>query len=242
MEVTRADRKKAEVDRTEAADRLKDQIRGFGRSCDIVIHVADIPSEEDRQQILQVRHELEPGRQSENSGKWRVRARTLCREGNYHVCGTGDAGASVGGRKRRLCIFSLEQLVGGPDPNKVHPQVRLQIGTPLTAYMNPVAKKADHFQGSDGTPFLIAIDAMVLPGAFEFFPRELPEYYTAWPRVSGVLLVHGPALIGIQIGWMWRLIANPCARNPLPNSLLAKVRPGASTKAYDFIAQCGNSH
>src|SRR5206468_1988297 len=103
-------------------------------------------------------------------------------------------------------LFSVEQLVGGPDPNLVHPQVRVQFGTPFTSYINTAAKKADHFQGTGAVPFVIAFDVMSLPGAFDCLPRELPEYLKAWPRVSGVWLIHGPSFLLPKIGWTkWRL-------------------------------------
>jgi hypothetical protein len=95
--------------------------------------------------------------------------------------------------------------------------VRVQFGTPFTSYINPAARKADHFQGTGDVPFVIALDIMSLPGAFEFFPRELPEYFKAWPRVSGVWLIHGPSFVGTKIGWVGcNLIQNPDAKNPLP--------------------------
>ncbi len=106
MEVTRADRKRSEVERTVAADRLRDQVRCFGRSCDIVIHVADIPSEEDRQQILQAARELEAGRQVENPGKWRVRAETPRRDGNYHVAGGQSDAAPAWWPEEEVAAFS----------------------------------------------------------------------------------------------------------------------------------------
>jgi hypothetical protein len=199
-----------------------------------VIHVTDILCEEDCQQILRAARELEPGRQSENPGRWRVRTELPARVGNYHIAGEDSDPAPIWWSEAdTVRLFTLSQHVDGHEPSQVHPQVRIQFATPLTGYINPAARKADYFQGSGDVPYLIAVDAMALPGAFEFFLRELPEYFKAWPRISGVLLVHGPAWIGPRIGWMWRLIQNPDAHNKLPDSMIAKTQEEPATKVYD---------
>lgn len=135
-------------------------------------------------------------------------------------------------------VFSLEQLVGGPDPNLVHPQVRVQFGTPFTSYINSAARKADHFQGSEAVPFLIAFDVMSLPGAFDFLPSVLPEYLKAWPHVSGVWLIHGPSfIVPDKIGWTnWRLIQNPDSLHRLPEKMTEKLLQKPNCKTYDLIS------
>jgi len=235
MEVTKADPKRTQVERTEAVSRITHEVQSFGRECDIVIHIADILCEEDRHQVLGVARELAPGNESENPGRWRVRVEMPHRSGNYHVAGGhSDKAPAWWPEADNVRLFTLNQLVGGPDPAQVHPQVRIQIGTPITGYLNSATRKADHFQGSGDVPFVIALNTMSLPGAFEILSRELPEYFKAWPRISGVLLIHGPAFIGSRIGWIWRLIQNPDAQNKLPETMRAKTAEEQGTKAYDL--------
>jgi len=238
MEVTKADQKNTLIARSAAVDRLRHEILSFARQCDIVVHVADIPRQADRQQILEAARNVEPGTQIEEYGRWRVRAETPCREGNYHVAaGQSDPSPAWWPEMGVVRMFSLEQLVGGPEPNLVHPQVRVQFGTPFTSYINAAARKADHFQGAGAVPFVIALDVMSLPGAFDFFPRELPKYLKDWPRVSGVWLIHGPSFVLPKIGWTkWRFIENPDARNRLPEKMLAKLRDEPNCRTYDLMS------
>jgi len=238
MEVTKADQKNTLTAHSAAVDRLRHEILSFERQCDIVIHVADIPHQADRQQILEAARNVEPGTQIEEYGRWRVRAETPCREGNYHVAaGQSDPSPAWWPEMDVVRMFSLEQLVGGPEPNLVHPQVRVQFGTPFTSYINAAARKADHFQGTGTVPFVIALDVMSLPGAFDFFPRELPKYLKDWPRVSGVWLIHGPSFVLPKIGWTkWKFIENPDARNRLPEKILAKLRDEPNCRTYDLMS------
>jgi hypothetical protein len=238
MEVTRADQKETLIHRSAAVDRLRREILSFERQCDIVVHVADIPHQVDRQKILAAAREVEPGTQIEEYARWHVRAETPRREGNYHVAaGQSDPPPAWWPEMDVARLFSLEQRVGGSDPNSVHPQVRVQFGTPFTSYINVAAKKANHFQGTGEVPFVIALDVMSLPGAFDFFPRELPEYLKAWPRVSGVWLIHGPSFVFPKIGWSkWRFIENTDARYHLPEKMVQKLCDEPSCKTYDLIS------
>jgi hypothetical protein len=238
MEVTKADRKETLDDRLAAIECLRYEIRSFGRHCDIVVHVADIPTKPDRQEILEAARHVAPGNQIEEYGRWCVRAETPRREGNYHVAGGQSDPLPAWWPEMDVArLFSLEQLVGGPDPSLVHPQVRVQFGAPFTSYVNAAANKADHFQGTGSVPFVIALDVMSLPGAFDFLPRELPEYLKAWPRVSAVWLIHGPSLAFPKIGWTkWTLIQNPDARHQLPEKMLENLHQKPNCKTYDLIS------
>jgi hypothetical protein len=238
MEVTKADQKKSLIDRSAAVNRLRHEILSFERQCDIAVHVADIPRQGDRRHILEAARNLEPGTQIEEYGRWRVRAETPFREGNYHVAtGQSDPFPAWWPEMDVVRLFSLEQLVGGPNPNLVHPQVRVQFGTPFTSYINAAANKANHFQGTGAVPFMIALDVMSLPGAFDFFPRELPKYLKDWPRVSGVWLIHGPSFVFPKIGWTkWRFIENDNALNRLPEKMVAKLRDEPNCRTYDLMS------
>jgi hypothetical protein len=235
MEVTRPDPKKSQTERSAAATRMAHEITSFGRRCDLVIHIADILRDEDCQQVLHAAHDLEPGKERESQGRWRVRAEAPNRAANCHVIGGhSDAAPAWWPQEDVVRLFSLNQHVGGPEPSHIQPQVRIQFGTPVMGYINAAARKADCFQGSGDVPFLIAVNTMALPGAFEILTSELPEYYKAWPRISGVLLIHGPAFIGLQLGWIWRLIRNPDARNKLPEQVSASTGAEQGTQAYDL--------
>jgi hypothetical protein len=238
MEVTRADPKKTLTDRSAAVDHLRHEILTFERQCDIVVHVADITHQRDRQDILEAARTVDPGNQIEEKGRWRVLAERPRRDGNYHIAGGHSDVPPAWWKETDVArLFSLEQVIGGPDLNPVYPQVRVQFGTPFTSYINAAARKADHFQGNGHVPFVIAFDIMSLPGAFDFFPRELPEYFKAWPRVSAVWLIHGPSIIYPKIGWAnYRLIQNPDARNRLPEKMLEKVGHQPKSKTYDLIS------
>ena len=237
MEVTKANRKQALIDRSAAVDRLTNEIRSLDRPCDFVIHVADIPNEADRQQILQAARNVQTDSLIEENGRWCVRAISPNRHGNYHVLGQeSDKPPAWWPETDVTRIFYLQQQIGGPNPDVVYPQVRVQFGTPFTSYINAASKKVDHFQGSGHVPFIIAVDIMSLPGALEFFPRDLPEYFKAWPRISAVWLIHGPTFAFPQIGWMmWKLIHNPDARNPLPASMVENLGHIIRSKLYDLL-------
>jgi len=238
MEVTKANRKETLDDRSAAVESLRHEILSFDRECDIVVHVADMPTQGDRQQILEAARSVEPGTHIEEFGRWRVRGETPCRVGNYFVAGgQADPLPDWWPEMDVTRVFSLEQTVGGPDPGLVHPQMRVQFGTPFTSYINAAANKAEHFQGTGTVPFVIAIDVMSLPGAFDFFPRELPEYFKAWPRVSGVWVIHRPSFVFPKIGWTkWKLIQNPDARNRLPEKMLEKLCQEPNCKTFELIS------
>lgn len=63
-------------------------------------------------------------------------------------------------------------------------------GTYLLTYAAGIMKrgKADKHQGAEGNAFVIALDVSELPAAHTQIRNELPIYFDAWPKVSGVLL------------------------------------------------------
>jgi hypothetical protein len=241
MEVTRADRKESLIRRTHAQSRINEEIRSLGPHWDIVVHMIDTLCENDYQQVLRSARELRPGEIREDPGRWRVRAETPCRAGNYVEGGLSNAAPDWWPREDAARLFSVGSRFGGQAQDQVQPQVRIQYSTPVHAYMNSATRKAEHFQGSGDVPFLIAVDVMALPGAFEFFARELPEYFAAWPRVSGVLLTHGPAFIGNRLGWEWSLIQNENrdCRHRLPESMVSGFGAAAGTKAFELTTNGG---
>ncbi|KAF0246451.1 MAG: hypothetical protein FD180_715 [Planctomycetota bacterium] len=236
LEVTRADRKQTLINCNAAVERLRSEIRSFGRPFDVVIHVADIWNSRDCDQIKISARDCPCGETRGENGRWRVRIVAPNLEGSCDIAGSDHSpGWWAGADGARL--FSASQMVGVPDPGSSQPQIRIQYCIPLKAYMNTAANKADHFQGSRKRPFLMALDVTALPGAFESFARDLPEYLMGWPRVSGVILVRGPdLLVGqvIQVGWQWRLFDNDYADNPLPVGMTARIANEPKRKVYEL--------
>lgn len=233
LEVTRADPKPSRFQLRQEQEFFTAEISKLGLPWNFILHIVHPWPREISLRVLRDAEKLKPGEFVEETGKWRLRAEEPNRLANYHVIGqpTDQPPSWWPEQSARMC--ALRQVVGAPTPVSA-PQVRVQYTVPVTTYINPVAKKNDHFQGSDTAPFLIAIDVTALPHGFEILRAELPEWFVGWKRVSGVLILHGPAFIGVKIGWEWGLIPNPHANYQLPRAMLESVPALAQRKDLAF--------
>jgi len=230
LEVTKADPKPARFQLSEEQAFFGAEIAKLGLPWGFILHVVHPWPREVSLRILRAASQLKLGEQAEEAGKWR-----LCAEcSNVHVQSPSAEAPPRWWPEKSAPLFALRQAVDGCG-GVVQPHVRVQFTIPVTTYINPIANKVEHFQGSDTAPFLIVLDVSALPHAFETLYDELPEWFVAWKRVSGVLVFFGPAMIGPAIGWMWGLIPNRRAPNhTLPRAMLDSVPAHPHLKHLSF--------
>jgi hypothetical protein len=234
LEVTRADPKPDRYRLIAEQQFFTEEVAKLSMPWDLIFQVVHPWPRELTLRVLQHVQQLKPGELVEEIGKWRLRAEKVNRLCNVNVCVPSTDELPPWWPEKSARIFGLRGQVGGGPVPAVQPQVRVQFTIPLTSYVNPVAKKVEHFQGSDRAPFLIAIDVTALPHGFETLREELPEWFVTWKRMSGVLAIHGPAHLGVNIGWMWGLIPNPDPNYPLPKAMLESVPALAHLKDLSF--------
>jgi hypothetical protein len=92
--------------------------------------------------------------------------------------------------------------------------------------MNPLEKKASHFQGSGTKPFIVAIDMASIPGARRFYENNLDNWFSLWDHVSGVLAFELQTNMVTKIFWTWQFLHNPHARIPITQALREVLKPG----------------
>lgn len=102
--------------------------------------------------------------------------------------------------------------------------VYFKSAPPKADYINPLRRKAEKFQGTAGVPFLIALESSNLPNVYGKIEYEIAPYWELWDHVSGVLAFE-PRFwtMGTYKSYMWKLLRNPHAANPLPLSFPAST-------------------
>lgn len=97
--------------------------------------------------------------------------------------------------------------------------VYFKSAVPKADYINPIRRKAEKFQGTAGVPFLVALESSNLPNVYEQIEYEIAPYWELWDHVSGVLVFEPRFwIVGTHKSYMWKLLRNPHATNPLPLS------------------------
>jgi hypothetical protein len=217
VEVTVARRKERHVERQALAMDLTKTLFKADRDFDLVVDLVNPTIFEDREAILAVAKTITSGQDVGSPGRWQLRAKAITR--NPTVLFTG-------GQNQRPTWWPVDDArcsvfhgyVAGLETQHAPPQVQVFFGVPYDSYVNPIMRKANFPQGTAGLPFLVAIDISNLPGAFSEMPRAVTGFLPLWKALSGILLFHN--LMGIdRVGWLWRLITNPYADVPLPESL-----------------------
>lgn len=219
VEVTVARQKPAYLRRHAAANELVDRIFDPKRDDDLVVHIVDPVSLADRNEVIAAAAAIPNDGTLESPGRWQLRREAIQRDSTVIFKADFDARPHWWAAGNVRC-WVVAQSLAGPETTRAPGQVRVIFSVPYEAYINPVMKKADAPQGKAGAPFLIAIDVAGLPGALKEMPETLQDYLSQWRRVSGILLYMDMFAIR-RTGWVWRLLANPHAAVPLPESLVA---------------------
>lgn len=221
LEVTCAQEKPAHIERKKIASSLAKQIHDKERSHDIILHFVEPPEENEVIAIMEASRQIGPGIDIEQPGRWRMRAEKPKREAYTIVTGGEQDESPDWWPRQAVKNFVFYGFLAGPNATEPPPQTRAIFGVPFDAYINPVQNKADRPQRRVDKPFLIAIDIHNLPGAFRKFRSDLPEYFSIWKQLSGVLVFQSWFSTS-KIGWWWELIVNPLATYPLPDELVQK--------------------
>jgi hypothetical protein len=160
---------------------------------------------------------LQPGQSREESNCWFVRAVAL--EERNIVVG-GQVAELLGPDwwpKDEPTRFSNSTLING----KGNPVVSLRSLYPETSYMNPLIRKANHGQHTDGVPYIIALNASVLPRAHVRMKDEILLNFAAWDHVSGVLIYYPLFYTGAKKKiFKFHVFENPGATSAMPPELL----------------------
>jgi hypothetical protein len=217
VEVTVAAEKPKHLEYQRIADNLADALFQLGHEFDLVAHMANPSSEADRAAIIEAATQIGVGAQAEHVGRWRLSAEAISRNVTILLEAPRDDRPSWWSRDDAM-RFVLKQRVAGPTTERAPPQVRVGFGVPYQSYINSVERKARLPQGDPAFPFLIVLDVGNLPGALREIPRVVLPFLPKWQVVSGVLLFFDLRSFD-RIGWTWRLLANPYANRPLPDSL-----------------------
>ncbi len=219
LEVTAAKRKKKHVERQAFATDIANVLFTADHEFDLVIDLADPPLPEDRDAILTKAETIASGQTEGDPPRWEMRALKITRAPTVLYTAGQDPRPSWWPVDQARC-FVLKGYVAGPDTDRAPSQVRICFGVPYDSYVNPIMRKADSPQGTEGLPFLVAVDIEDLPDAFREIPRAVTGLLPLWKAVSGILLFHGMTSID-RVGWLWRLLRNPYAEVPLPEELCA---------------------
>ncbi len=213
LEITRADPKQAHADLAGYGNKVLKLCHNSGRGHDLVIMLADVPCN-DEEALQKTASSLQPGQVHEIKDRWKMVAEPY--------------------RQKSDTIAELREFNDLPSwwPCKYQTQQHLKIksmitltpDTPTTTvacaavikgYLNPLRRKAGHFQGSSEKPLLLGVDVENLPGAFVDFEQELPARFKVWKHISGVL-AYQPYLRPDKIGWMFKLFKNPFSEVTIP--------------------------
>lgn len=219
VEVTVAKRKELHVRRQAGATTLAAELFDSARRCDLVVNLVDPTNPADRSAVVKAATAMSCGESQSVPGSWSIHAVPAHREaGTVWTAGQDPAPEWWSQDGARSCAFV--QQVGDRYSLVAKSQVRVWFGVPYVAYVNPVMRKADSPQGTEGLPFVVAVDVSQLPGAFEEIPRVAMGYLPFWTAVGGILLFESWA-DPERVGWRWRLVRNPNAAIPLPETLCA---------------------
>jgi hypothetical protein len=217
VEVACAQRKPKHVRNLEAAKTLAAEVSDRTRSFDVVVDIVDPRNADDRQAVKEAIRHISANDPVCSSGRWAVRALPLARGATVlWTAGQDSAPVWWPSDLARNCFFARQ--LATVDAKEAPPQVRIWFGVPFVAYINPVMRKADRPQHTEGLSFLVVVDITNLPGAFEEMTRVIAGFLPFWTAVGGVLIFRTIAALD-RVGWSWRLIRNPSAAVLLPGAL-----------------------
>ena len=217
VEVTRAE---VRLLHKSVQDRVHDFVQTLTPS-DVDWHLVCFVSDASNQEILTAAFdaavELVPGQRAEETGLWYVEAVPL-----------PERDKIVGGQYCELfrpkwwlhdepAFFSVATFLNG----KGNPVVRLSSLLPRTSYLNPIMRKANHGQHTEGRPYVIALDASDLPSASNRLLPDIEGNFPIWKHVSGILILSPIFYTTSRTKeLMFRVFSNPYADYPMPNQLI----------------------
>ena len=217
LEVAAAKQKREHVERQALAVSLVNDLFASDRDFDLVINLVDPTLSQDRNEILTKARSIASGQMEGKPPRWEMRTERITREPTLVFTGGQDLRPSWWPLDRaRLGI--VNGYSAGLDSDRAPPQVRLWFGVPYDSYVNPIRRKADSPQGTEGLPFLVAVDIAELPDALVEIPIAISGFLPHWKAVSGILLFRNVVHFD-YVGWSWRLIRNAYAEVPLPEDL-----------------------
>jgi hypothetical protein len=218
-EVTCPQNKPDYLRRVAAAEQLTHRIHGEGRPNDLILHLADLPSDAHTVDILKAANNLGVGEEKEEVGEWHLRAKVPDRHPHTLYTAGENHRPPSWWPETKVSHVSFSQTLAGPTETVCPPRTLVVMSIPFDAYLNPVQNKADRPQGA-GKALLVAVDVHHLPGAYSAFTKGLPSYFSIWPHVSGVLAYESLSQRD-RLGWHWQLFTNLLAVSPLPPELIA---------------------
>jgi len=160
---------------------------------------------------------LIPGQQAEEEGLWSVEAFSLTERDKIVGWQNTELVEPSWWPQGEPVFFATETLLN----NKGNPVVMLRSLVPQTSYINPIERKANHCQHTEGVPYIIALNASDLPNANERLQQYIEENFPIWKHVSGVL-IFGPLFYSTSRtkAFQFRIFSNSNADYPMPNQLI----------------------
>jgi len=220
VENTKASTKSSHIERTEQANVITEALFSLNKEFDVHLYISDLLEEETKVKLLEAASNLISGKVFSKKGVWQLEGRVITRD-IYEIHKVGSSDEPQWWPKGVANLFTIRQMLAGPDSITAPSQVLCNYSVPIAGYLNPVKKKVRRFQGSSNNPYLIVIDANNLPNPFIAFEEGLKERLSKWLHVSGVLLYQNYSFQN-EMGWEWQLFNNPNAKRPLPGNLLEK--------------------
>jgi hypothetical protein len=227
IEVTSAEKKQGQRTREESASSLREALSDTKIQHDVYVHVLDLLSDAEQRDVVQAASKLNPGSSAELQDRWHVQVQPMPPRDPRIVFTAGAPTVRPSWFPAKIAIpFTMHGLVAGPDETAPIPRLFIYWGLTTEAYINPVEKKASRFQGSGNRPFIVAIDISSLSGARTIYEQILPDYFTIWDNISGVLAFEFLSDFVSKVFWTWQFFCNPGAKNPISDVCAQALKPG----------------
>lgn len=227
VETTKASTKTSHIERTQQANSITESLFSQSKNFDIHAYIPDLLEEPSKKNLLEAASNMKSGDVSSEEGIWQLESHDITRD-IYKIYKFDTSRVKPEWWPKGVAnLFTIKQMMAGPESKTAPPQVFCNFAVPITGYLNPVKKKVRRFQGSSNRPYLIVIDANNLSDPFNAFKEGLNYRLSKWLHVSGILLYQN-YFSQNEMGWEWQLFNNPKAKRPLPGQLL---------EAYGIISQ-----
>jgi hypothetical protein len=226
--VTSAEKKLGQWTREESASSLREALSTTRIQHDVYVHVLDLLSDAEQRDVVEAASKLNPSSSAEVQDRWHVQVRPMPARDPRIVFTAGAAPARPSWFPVKIAIpFTMHGLVAGPDETAPVPRLFIYWGLTTEAYINPVEKKVSRFQGSGNRPFIVAVDVSSLAGARSIYEQILPDYFTIWDNISGVLTFEFLSDFVSKAFWTWQFFRNPGAKNPISDVCIQVLKPGS---------------
>ena len=188
---------------------------------DVNWHVACFVSDASNPKILSAAFgaavKLTPGQFAEDPGVWFTRAVPLDERDTVVGGNSNELLGPIWWPKGESTFFSNSTLLNG----RGNPVVMLRSLAPETSYLNPIMRKAEHGQHTDGKPYVIALNASELPSANERLKSDIEKNFPLWQHVSGILIFSPWFYISSKTkAYKFRVLKNPHATHSMPRRLV----------------------